>query len=78
MLLVNGDAAWAVVAAAARTDAPVAGYDLSEIEPAGVISAALGLAADEAALIRPDGHIAAQQLTEPPAVAAAMQKALGR
>lgn len=77
-LLTVGDASWAVGAAAARSDAPVAGFDLEVIEPAGVMGAALDLAHGEAALVRPDGHIAALNLRDPAAVATAISTALGR
>jgi pentachlorophenol monooxygenase/3-(3-hydroxy-phenyl)propionate hydroxylase len=77
-LLVAGDAAWAVAAASDRSDAPVAGFDLGIIEPAGLMRDALDLGEGEAAFVRPDGHIAAVRLVEPLPVAAAVTTALAR
>ncbi len=77
-LLVGGDPDWAVAAVGERSDAPVAGHDLTVIEPAGLMRDALGLVTGEAALIRPDGHIAALGLADPTAVAAAVSTVLAR
>ena len=58
------------------TAVPVAGYDLTVIEPAGLMVQALGLAEGQAALTRPDGHIAALGLADPAAATAAVGRAL--
>lgn len=75
-LLVFGAADAITAATIQGTQVPVAGYDLSVIEPAGLMVRALGLAEGQAALIRPDGHIAALGLADPAAAAAALGKAL--
>jgi hypothetical protein len=77
-LLTVGDPHWAVAAAAGRSDAPVAGFDLEVIEPEGLMRGALQLGHGEAALVRPDGHIAALELSDSLAVAAAISTALAR
>ncbi len=77
-ILSAGDADWAVAATAARSDAPVTGFDLTAIEPAGLMREALQLADREAALVRPDGHIAALGLVDAMSMAAAVTKTLAR
>ncbi|MCP3977396.1 MAG: hypothetical protein GY720_23140 [bacterium] len=52
------------------------GYGLTIDEPAGHMARALGFAAGTAALIRPDGHIAALGLADSAAVTAAVQRTL--
>ena len=78
VLLVAGDAMGAVAAVTDRTNAPVAGYDLNVVEPSGLMRGALHLADGEAALVRPDGHIAALGLADPASVTVAISTALAR
>lgn len=78
VVLVFGPASAAVAAAEKATGAPVTGYDLTIVEPAGLMASALGLAHGAAALIRPDGHIAALDLMDSASVTSAVQRALAR
>ncbi len=71
-------AAAASLAGAAAVAAPVTGYALADLDPGGVLRAALDATAASVHVVRPDGHLAAVLPEfEPGSLSAALRRAIG-